>query len=241
MSALILKLIAAASMLADHTGLMLFPDIEMLRIVGRLAFPIYAFFIAEGFRYTRNRHRYFLRIFLLGAACQLVYTIAEKDFYIGVLLTFSLSIIVMAFVDKVKKAIRGEENIFETLLAQVSKNKPPKAFVIMFASAASVFVIALVYMLCKVVEVDYGFWGVMLPVFTSLFGERYQRLASFSLGLILMCIFISPGFTNQYYSLVTIPLLCAYNGEPGKPRMKYFFYIFYPAHLALIYLISLFM
>ena len=118
MSAFILKIIAAAAMLADHTGLILFPSNEMLRVIGRLAFPIYAYFIAEGFRYTRNRHMYFLRIFLLGFLCQIVYYIADRSLYLGVLITFSLSIIVMAFVDKLKKAIRGEDNFFRKFLGK---------------------------------------------------------------------------------------------------------------------------
>jgi hypothetical protein len=52
-----LKLIAAGAMLADHVGLMFFPEAELLRIIGRLAFPIFAFMIAEGCKYTRNKLR----------------------------------------------------------------------------------------------------------------------------------------------------------------------------------------
>lgn len=240
MSALVLKLIAAASMLVDHTGLMLFPKTEMMRIIGRLAFPLFAFFIAEGFRYTHSRHKYFLRIFLLGLACQIVYTVAENSFYIGTLLTFSLSIIVIAFVDKLKKAIKGEENFFGKFIDGLSDKNPPKALEITLASVATAGVIVLMYFICKVVEVDYGFFGIMLPVLVSVFDEKYPKLAMFSLGVILLCAASGKGFTNQYYSLITIPLICAYNGKPGEKRMKYFFYIFYPAHLALLYVISLF-
>ena len=50
-----LKLIAAFSMLLDHAGILLFPQIRMLRIIGRLAYPIFAFMIAEGCRYTKNK------------------------------------------------------------------------------------------------------------------------------------------------------------------------------------------
>ena len=49
-----LKLLACGFMLIDHVGVRLFPDVLILRIIGRLAFPIFAFFIAEGCRYTRK-------------------------------------------------------------------------------------------------------------------------------------------------------------------------------------------
>lgn len=63
-----LKLIAAFTMLLDHAGILLFPRVTLFRILGRLAYPIYAYMIAEGCRYTRNKLRYFLMVFGLGAA-----------------------------------------------------------------------------------------------------------------------------------------------------------------------------
>ena len=56
----VLKLIAIVSMLLDHVGKIFFPKILILQIIGRLAFPIFAFFIAEGFYYTRNKLKYFI-------------------------------------------------------------------------------------------------------------------------------------------------------------------------------------
>ena len=53
-----LKIIAAITMLIDHTGFLLFPQSVVLRVIGRLAYPIYAFMIAEGCRHTRNKLRY---------------------------------------------------------------------------------------------------------------------------------------------------------------------------------------
>ena len=71
-----LKLIAAFTMLLDHAGILLFPRVQLFRILGRLAYPIYAYMIAEGCRYTKNKLRYFLMVFGLGAACQIVYYFA---------------------------------------------------------------------------------------------------------------------------------------------------------------------
>ena len=50
-----LKLIAMLSMLIDHVGMLLFPGVRVLRIIGRLAFPIFAYMIAEGCAHTRSR------------------------------------------------------------------------------------------------------------------------------------------------------------------------------------------
>lgn len=90
-----LKLIAAAAMLMDHAGILLFPQVTLLRILGRLAYPIFAYMIAEGCRYTKNKLRYFLMLFGLGAVCQLVYYFFSGDTYLNILLTFSVSVLLI--------------------------------------------------------------------------------------------------------------------------------------------------
>lgn len=224
MSSFILKITAAVSMLLDHAGLLIFPQYGFLRILGRLAFPLFAFCIAEGFYYTRDRKRYFLQIFILGLACQIVYFIADGSLYLGVLIAFSLSIILMWALDGLKEAL-------------AAGNSAARAAVI-FAIA-----VAAVATLCHFVTVDYGFLGIMLPVLAFVSNKKWLRLGLFALGLAAMCavIYGSGGLDVQWWSLVTLPLLALYNGKPGKYRMKYFFYIFYPAHLAILYLIAMFM
>ena len=69
----VLKLIAILSMLIDHVGKLFFPNILFLQIVGRLAFPIFAFFIAEGFYYTRNKVKYFFTILVFAVIAQIPY------------------------------------------------------------------------------------------------------------------------------------------------------------------------
>ena len=88
-----LKLMACVFMLIDHVGVRLFPGVLLLRIIGRLAFPIFAFMIAEGCKYTRNKLRYFLQLFGLALGCQIVYFIADGSMYLSVLFTFSLSVL----------------------------------------------------------------------------------------------------------------------------------------------------
>lgn len=238
MSSFVIKIIAAVTMLIDHTGLILFPQYDIFRIIGRIAYPLYAYCIAEGFRHTRSRTKYFLRIFLLGLACQVVYTVAERELYIGILLVFSMSIVIMSLVDCVKASMRAEKSSLAKLTGSIFgreiTTEQDKIISLILTCAA----VMAVFVLCMYVDVDYGFFGVMLPVLTNLFDDRKQRLVMFSACLIALCIDLTGTFTIQYWSLLTIPILATYNGKRGKHSLKYFFYIFYPLHLAALYGIS---
>lgn len=210
-----LKIIAAIAMTIDHIGLMFFPEQLLFRVIGRLAFPIFAFMIAEGCKYTRSRRRYFLQLFGLALVCQIVYFIADGSMYLSVLFTFSLSILMI-------------------FALQYCKAKP---------SALPLFAlsVACVYALNRVFTIDYGFWGCMLPVFAAaLHGTRYDRhlwnTAMLALGLVLLWLDLGG---LQLYALAAIALLLCYSGRRGKRKMKYFFYIFYPAHLAILHICTL--
>ena len=223
MSAFTLKMIAAASMLLDHMGLILFPNLAVLRIAGRLAFPLFAYCVGEGFQYTRSRKRYFLQIFLLGLVCQAAYAASGGELhYLGVLLTFSFSILLMWAADMAGALWR-------------SKTGRGRAWL----TAAGV--IAGLILLLHAVEVDYGLFGILLPVFAYAGRNRREKLLLFSLGLVALCIDLTKhgGFDIQWWSLFSLPVLCLYNGRPGKYRWKSFFYVFYPAHLLLLYLLAM--
>ena len=239
MSSFVLKLIAAVSMLLDHAGILLFSGKEIFRILGRLAFPLYAYCLAEGFRYTRSRLKYFLRVFILGVLCQIVYTVAEREIYLGILITFSISIVLMALVDSLKTALRGERSAVARIAARAAgrelSNDADRILCTVLVCAGIIGA----FLLTTVVTVDYGFFGIMLPVCTSFFEERGQRLVMFSACLLALAIEVTAEFPVQYWSLLSVPLIAAYNGKPGLVRMKYFFYIFYPAHMAILYGISL--
>ncbi len=210
MSALVLKLIAAFTMFIDHAGLIVFGNALWMRTVGRLAFPLYAFFIAEGFRHTKSRRRYFLTIFLLGVFCQAVAWIVEPGEILNVLLTFSVSIALMALLEK-------------------AKDEPLYFAAFMAALAATFF-------FCRYVDIDYGFFGIILPLFPAFFTDRRWRHGAFSLGLLLLCANSAlKGNYLQSVSLLSALLLLFYNGERGRYKMKYFFYVFYPLHLALLW------
>ncbi|MBQ8513752.1 MAG: hypothetical protein IJ497_14175, partial [Clostridia bacterium] len=212
MSSFVLKLIAAVTMFIDHMGLILFPGQMIFRVIGRLAFPIYAYCIAEGFRYTRNRWHYFLRIFILGAVCQIVYAFVDDHLLLGILISFSIAIVIMALCDGVKACLRGEKSRLNLLLEKVThKSLSPDADRVLSTALACSSII-LAFVLCMLVDVDYGFFGIMLPVLTSFFDDRGQRFVIFASTLLALCIDMTGGFTIQYWSLLTIPIIAAYNG-----------------------------
>ena len=213
-----LKIIAAISMVIDHAGLMFFPNMEIFRIIGRLAFPIFAFMIAEGCRYTRNRLRYWGMLTALAALCQIVYYFFDGSAYFSVLVTFSAAILVIYALDYWKR-----------------RQGFPGAVVFLGAMAA-------LWLANEFLTIDYGFWGCMAPVFASLpsgkpWDTRNHRLAAFGLGLVLLSLAIGG---TQWYCLLALPLLLCYSGQRGKWKMKYFFYIFYPLHLVALLGISMF-
>ncbi|MBQ8402939.1 MAG: hypothetical protein IJX55_00760, partial [Clostridia bacterium] len=90
-----MKIIAALAMFIDHAGYLMFPQYDILRIIGRMAFPIFAFMIAEGCKYTKNKARYFFTVFGLAAICQTVYYIFDKSLFMSVLISFSLAILMI--------------------------------------------------------------------------------------------------------------------------------------------------
>ncbi len=217
-----LKLIGAALMVLDHIGLFL-PQYPILRIVGRLSFPVFCFMIAEGCKYTRHIWHYFLRIFLLGVLCQLFIYCYDGTTYQSVLITFSLSVFLISVLRSVKKRCLCPSCSIACRLT---------------AMLLFVVVVCAVYLLNRYVEIDYGFWGCLLPVWISLFhGTGKWDNADVQLGMLftgLVLLSLSQGGI-QWYSLLSVPLLALYSGERGRYPMKYFFYLFYPLHLLVLH------
>ena len=213
-----LKLIALAAMTADHIGVQLFPQVLLLRMIGRLALPIFAYMIAQGCRYTRNKTRYILTIAAVALVCQLVYFFAMGSLYQCILVTFSLSILLIFSLD-----------------AAIKKPNSVNVAIGALAFLSVWFISEVLPTLLPGFYVDYGFFGIVLPVLVWLGKDKWQSIGLCGIGLV----FLSIGSGIQWYSLLALPLLALYSGERGRTKLKYLFYIYYPAHLALIYLISL--
>jgi hypothetical protein len=240
----IIKLIAVVAMVFDHAGFLFFPYETWMRAIGRIAMPLFAFFLAEGCRYTRNKFRHFAMLFLLAFVCQVVDYIAEGRLYLTILFTFSISVLLIYSLQYFKKKLfDAEAKLFDKILSGL----------LFCALVAGVwFVNAIKRINGNPFAIDYGFWGCMLPVFASLFDFRgidlpekarfldgyYLKVGAFAVGLLLTCLFPTSRL-NHWYSFLALAPLLLYNGRRGKYNLKYFFYVFYPAHLVLLYLISL--
>ena len=236
LSASTLKIIACVIMVVDHVGAFILTDLEILRIIGRISFPIFAYFIAEGCRYTRNKLKRLLLVLGLMILCEGAYLIYDGKPDGGIMMTFTFSILLIYQVQAIKKALAQKKWGMTALW-----------------SLTFVASLAFVYGFVEhILYVDYGFWGVLIPVFTALpdykEGEaptcfRYVsylpvKLALWILGMLLLC--ISRGLlTNiQSWCLLSVPIMILYNGTPGRKGFKYGFYVFYPAHLVVLWVIA---
>jgi len=231
-----LKIIAAVCMLIDHIGHILLPEYIILRIIGRVSMPIFAYMVAEGCYYTKDRKKYFLTVFLLALVCQTVDYIYSGSLRLGILVTFSLSIALVYSLQYMKEQVFSDES------SSVEKCQSIAIFL---------SVVAAVYVLTRFVSVDYGFHGCMLPVYAEALRQNRvnkssllekvdmpsYRVLAFAAGLLILSV-NSSGI--QIYSLCSVLLLMLYSGKRGKKKMKWFFYIFYPTHLLVLEAIRFF-
>ena len=228
-----LKILALLAMTVDHIGVVIFPQVTVLRVIGRLAYPIFAYMIAEGCFYTHDKRRYLGGIVALGTACQLVYFFALGSLEQSILSTFALSIV----------------TVYAVQLAD-SRRDVRGTLALAGALALDAFVCWGLPSLLRPSDfsIDYGFWGVLLPVLSYLprvlvpAARRSFRhvlaVVFMAGGLVLVALTVPVGGT-QWWGLATVPLLLLYNGKRGTWKMKHLFYIYYPAHLVVIYGISL--
>ena len=232
-----LKILGCLFMLCDHIGMILLQDLIILRVIGRLAFPIFAFFIAEGCKYTHNKFKYFVLILLMGIAFFGAQYFATGVVMLNIFLVFSCSILLIYILYFVKlSCFSPDKNASKIIIS-----------ILLFFSLIAAF-----YILSFYVSVDYGFWGITLAVFFSLVDfsmlEKKSNIAirvdnlycKLLLGLIcLVLVSITAVLPYEWVSIFSLPILLLYSGERGKLKLKYFFYIFYPVHIAILYGISM--
>lgn len=235
LSAFHLKTVACILMVIDHVGLVIFPYVQILRIIGRLSFPIFAYFISEGCKYSKNKAKRLGIILGIGILYLIFYYIYDSSVYGNIFLTFSVSISVIYLFQYAKRKILLEFKVYKLILCVILVT----------------LVLWMLYLLFDLVHFEYGYTGMLVPVFVSLFDfmdipapkwlkamdNQAIKLICLALGLILLSFNANLG-NMQFFCLLSLPILALYNGRPGKTKYKYSFYIFYPAHLAIIQLIA---
>ena len=214
------KILALIAMTIDHIGVQIFPQNLTLRIIGRFAFPIFAYMIAEGAKYTKNRKKYLGMMLALGIPFQIVYFAVQHSLYQSIFITFSLSILLIYALDHALKQKTFDAWILLALL-----------FLLIF------FVSYIVpeLLIYKDFYIDYGIWGILFPVFVYLGKNKWTKL----LLCVIPLFFLSTISAEQKYAFLALIPLALYNGKRGKLNMKYLFYIYYPLHIVPIYLYSL--
>ena len=111
-----IKLIACLLMAIDHIGYHLFPNIVILRIIGRLSMPLFAFLIAEGCYYTKNKLKHFLLVFISGIVFLLGVKIFAGFWYYNIFLIFAISIIYIYLLQLLKNfSFKGNNKLIKSI------------------------------------------------------------------------------------------------------------------------------
>ncbi len=218
MSGFVLKVIALLTMIVDHTGAALFPQFPILRMIGRIAFPIYIFLIAEGCRHTRSMERYMLRLLIFALISEIPFDIA---LYIPAQL-FRLSPTIADW---------GHQNVFFTLalgVAAVWGCKKLKSIGVPVPVAVLAVVPCMI--LAELCHTDYGMLGVGAIFLCAMCPGKWWSLGAVALFIVLQYF---GGWMYVALACVALVAIALYNGKRG-PRAGLPFYAAYPMHLAII-------
>lgn len=234
MTALMLRLIACAAMLLDHIGFAF--GISSLRIVGRIAFPIFVFLIYNGYRHTKSPCKYALRLALFAVISQIPFTLICRY-----------------------PTLWYNGNVFVTLLLVLLclwvGDKMAQNRVLRWLCLVPALAVCAVYHF-EILKSDYGAKGILMVMVFWLFDGKQTWKRIVTCLLILIAVYYKPilewmggaAFSltdwekTQVWSLLALPLIFAYNGQkgkmPGGKIAQYGFYVFYPAHMLILWFIS---
>lgn len=226
-----IKTIAIIVMFLDHFASVFLPHTNLIslifRLLGRTAAPVFCFFIAEGYHYTSNLKKYIARLFIFAAVSHLPYNLAFGfSFFRATSVIWPLAIGLAALA-----AIKSEKIHF--ILKPV--------------------ILAACCLIAYPFRANWHFIAVLWIVVFGVFHGNFKRQIAGFLTVGVVCHIIPSlirfGFFHEAYPqwhqlgiFLAVPLLAMYNGKPGKKSlaMKWLFYVFYPAHLILLYLLSRF-
>ena len=246
MSTFTLKLIAIVAMLIDHVGAIFFSDQLWIRGIGRIAFPIFVFLLVEGLYNTSNIKKYLTRLGIFALISEIPFDMVfyKTRFGVDFLTDLKGATQDMQILDLFIKRILYSQNVFFTLflglmaiyLMKLVENKYRKQI---FASNMLNALLTIGFCAAALIlRTDYGMIGILMIVAFYLF-RGSKVLLTFAL---LIVVWTLTDTTNtipiQIFSVFAMVPIAFYNGKKGKD-IKYLFYIFYPAHLLLLWLISM--
>ncbi len=197
-----LKLVGVISMALDHIGKYFYPHYLIFQILGRIAFPIFAFQLCVGYQKTSNKKRYIKRLLIFGIITQPIYYLLTEEWTLNILFTLALG--------------------FWALWAWENK----KYLYFYLIIPLSFFV-------------EYQWYGILMILGFFVFSQPKYQVPYFVLNSLLY-IYLIAGDWLQIFSLLSLVFIYKINFLRVK-LPKYFFYVFYPGHLLIIYLIKNFL
>lgn len=243
-----LKKIAMGTMFLDHaavaivysTGLnRMSPLMETIglamRLVGRMAFPLYAFMLVQGFMRTGNWKKYVSRMVFFAIVSEIPFNLVlSGNFYCprgqNTIVTLTIGLICMKMLDVI-----GQKYKLSWSLAAVSERSSDRDFLNCFVGyVLTVWVAAISMAAAAALRSDYGAGGVFLITLLYLF--RYNPAFLPAAGFVgLSGIY---GFDyDLFFAWIAFFFISRYNGERGR-RMGNFPYVFYPAHLLIVWFVG---
>jgi hypothetical protein len=215
----LLKIIAIVTMVIDHVGHILYPDLLFLQMIGRLAFPIFAYLIVLGVESTKKPVKYMITLLIFAIISQVPYYLAfdiQPFERLNILFSLLLSAITIYYYNK-----RSSIAFVPVLLSLV------------FPVEGSYYVVITAVGM-KLLKDNWKLGALLLvalnlqfPFLTSDIYSQIQILALLAVPLIFLHI------KNKLTKEIIIP-----ENSLAYLARKYFFYVFYPLHLAIIFFIS---
>lgn len=211
-----LKIIAIISMTIDHVGYAIFPGCAILRIIGRIAFILYAFLLAEGCRHTHSMRAYIGRLAMFALISQIPFTLMVAN----------------------RLFLWGRQNVFFTLLYAACSIGAAR-WICSGIGGGKGKVLALLpllvgMLLARAFQSDYS-WAGVLTVYVFYYLNGYLSLQL----LAVLVLRLRQGWLQACGAAASVPI-ALYNGEKGQAPswFKWVFYAYYPVHLFVIWLIG---
>jgi hypothetical protein len=216
----LLKIIAIVTMVLDHIAAILYPDLLVLHIIGRLAFPLFAYLVVIGVDSTKNPKKYMATLLLFAIISQVPYYLAfgiQPFERLNILFSLFLSAVTIYFYNK-----RNPLALVPLLLSIILMTEG-SYYVVLTAVGMKLLIDKPKLGVLALVALNLQF--LLIPDIES----QIQILALMALPLIFLHI------DNKLKKEITIP-----ENSHAYSAQKYFFYIFYPLHLTLLFIIKLF-
>jgi len=177
-----IKIIAMVTMAIDHIGVLLFPSLRILRTIGRIAFPIFAYQIAKGYSKTRNKKKYASRIAIFAVISQIPYMWLNQDmtmylWYFNVLFLFLYSIGVLFLFDKTKE----KRSLSTELNYEIQTRKDTILFILKKIGFFLALVIAIVLpqvmsQIYPEFALSYGTYGVLMILLFYICNDNWIKI-----------------------------------------------------------------